>query len=226
MRRTRYFNRDGEECSPQQALPGGVLQHGYSIRVPTLFRDAASRQQFDARAFWDRAKDTLLVGDSRGLGGTEGCKPGFRVADSPINKRAIADAHTAYTNDLENAWRNPPAGFGNRDAAAVEEEDDDGGRKECPSCDGNGYDENGKQCRRCQGSGEIPDDDADEEAEAVSDAKRRRRRPPEDDDDGRPPFGSQDRRTVDEISARHRVNMARIYDSYARELSEAWKGGK
>ena len=56
----------------------------------------------------------------------------------------------------------------------------------------------------------------DQEAEEVS------------DDRDRPPYGSQDRRmrTVDEMNAAHQSNMQRVYDSYARELSEAWKGGK
>ena len=38
MRRTRYFNRDGDEVSASRALRDGVLQNGYSIRVPTISR--------------------------------------------------------------------------------------------------------------------------------------------------------------------------------------------
>jgi hypothetical protein len=39
----------------------------------------------------------------------QGNKPGFRVADSPINRRAVHDAHAAFVHDLENAWRSPAA---------------------------------------------------------------------------------------------------------------------
>jgi hypothetical protein len=220
MRRTRYFNRDGDEVSAREALHGSTLRDGFSIRVPTLFRDAARQQFGDARAFWDRNRASLLVTDVRRIGGTEGNRPGFRVLDNDLGRSAKDAALRQYERFLNDAYKSASP----RDAE-VEEEDDDGGRKECPQCEGSGFDANGERCRRCQGSGEIPDD-GDDEAEAVSDAKRRRRPPDDDDDDDdRPPFGSQDRRSVDQIAANHRRNMARVYDSYARELSEAWKGG-
>jgi hypothetical protein len=56
---------------------------------------------------------------------------------------------------------------------------------------------------------EADEDDDDDEIDPASD---------------RPPFGSRDRRSVDEISAAHQRNMQRVCDSYARELSEAYKG--
>jgi hypothetical protein len=218
MRRTHYFNRDGDEVSASRALRDGVLQNGYSVRVPTIFRDGAPRQQFgDARAFWDRNKDTLVCTDVRRIGGVEGSKPGFRVLDNDYGRADKASALREHEQFLRDAWQ------GNRDAE-VEEEDADGDRTECPDCAGSGYDQNGKTCRRCQGTGEVPDaDNGDEEAERVADAVRRRRRPPDDDDDGRPPFGSQDRRTVDQIAHDHRMRMEGIYQDHAQWLSEQWK---
>ena len=220
MRRTHYFNRDGDEVSASRALRDGVLQNGYSVRVPTIFRDAASRFT-DARSYWDRNKDALLVTDARGIGGTEGNRPGFRVLDAPINRQAVHDARARYLSDLQSAYKNPSTGFGEQGAIGQRAGDlctlngqagrlrmvngmlqcvpdradaaPDEGRRECPDCEGAGYDQNGEQCRKCGGVGEIPDDDdADEEAESQSDAARRRRPPDDEPDDDDPPYGSQD----------------------------------
>jgi hypothetical protein len=231
MPRTRYFSRDGRELSAVQALDAkGIVRSGVITRVPMTMADGARpglhypRQHFtvtDARQYWDRNRDTLLVTDARGIGGTEGNKPGFRVLDNDLGRSAKDAALRDHERYLNDAFKNPLG----RDAESVEEEDADGERQECPACSGSGYDADGERCRRCQGTGEVPDDD-DEEAEAVADAKRRRRRPEPDDDDDDPPFGSQDGRSVDQIAHEHRRNMAKIYDAYARELSEAWKGGK
>jgi hypothetical protein len=98
--RHRYFDRSGRELSRAQALENGHLRDGVSLRVHMSARDSA-------RAFWDANRDSLLVTDARAIGGTEGCKPGFRVSDSPINRQEIADARAQYLHDLQNAWRNP-----------------------------------------------------------------------------------------------------------------------
>jgi hypothetical protein len=69
MQRTaRYFDtKSGRELTKHEALSGGMLRDGVSVRTPMLARD--SMRFGDARSYWDRNKDALLVTDARGIGG-------------------------------------------------------------------------------------------------------------------------------------------------------------
>jgi hypothetical protein len=119
-----HFSRDGKRLSRAEALDErGIIRDGVIARTRMTMRDSAHRFT-DARRFWDANRDTLLVTDARALGGTEGNKPGWRVADSPINQQAIADAHAAYEDDLVNAWKNP-LGFGSIEQRGSQERDPD-----------------------------------------------------------------------------------------------------
>jgi hypothetical protein len=103
-----YFRvSDGRECTADEALDArGVLRHGYGQRVPTHLRD--SRFSDGARSFWDANRDSLLVVDSRRIGGTEGSKPGFRIFDNDLGRQAKLDAYQQYEAELTSAYRNPP----------------------------------------------------------------------------------------------------------------------
>jgi hypothetical protein len=239
MPRIQYFDRSGRELSRREALAadGRTMRDGVSMRVP--FRDAAHRGTVgDARSFWDANRDSLLVVDARRIGGVEGNRPGYRVFDDDRGRQAIADARAEYIFDLENSWRNPPP----RDAlgsipytSAVEGSactingaagrlvkvdgvlicrpikelstvssfrvGTDARTVSCPDCDG-GVDDDGDDCETCGGSGRVANGDN----------------------------GETDRRTVgdvDAMSAAHQARMQRdFYDTYAREISEAWREGK
>jgi hypothetical protein len=228
--RQRYFDRNGRECSPTEATRNGVLRDGFSMRVPTVFRDSRFA---DARSLWDQGN--LRCTDARAIGGVEGCRPGFRVLDNDLGRQAIADARAAYIFDLENAWRTPPrdaafgappygayplsAGAGNPctidGAAGILTRQGDvlickplasdarTDERDCPDCDGTG-EIDGEDCERCDGTGELDDDDnGDKRSSATS-----------------------DRRTVDQIAADHAVAMERVYAARNREISEAWREGK
>jgi hypothetical protein len=111
MKRSRYFDSRGREVDAQDATDArGVLRSGFSLRVPMSARDSASRKHFaDGRAFWDANRDGFLVTDGRN-NPLNGCRPGFRVADIPINRKALSDAHSSYLNDLQNAYKAPALG--------------------------------------------------------------------------------------------------------------------
>ena len=237
MPRIQYFDRSGRELSRREALAadGRTMRDGVSMRVP--FRDAAHRGTVgDARSFWDANRDSLLVVDARRIGGVEGNRPGYRVFDDDRGRQAIADARAEYIFDLENSWRNPPP----RDAlgsipytSAVEGSactingaagrlvkvdgvlicrpikelstvssfrvgtDARTDERECPDCNRSG-EIDGEDCERCDGSGELDDDDTASDRRTVGD--------------------------VDAMSAAHQARMQRdFYDTYAREISEAWR---
>ena len=223
--KAQFFDRSGRPISAAAAHDQrGIIKDGVRMRVQ--FRDA--RQHFgDARSYWDRNKDALLVTDA--IGGTEGNRPGFRVLDAPINRQAIADARAAYLNDLENAYKTPPTGAGEQGAIGQRAGDlctingraghlrMVNGTLQCVADGADAAPDEGRPHKRrvWEEPDEDDDDDADEVAESVS-------------DDDCSPFGAGDRRTrtIDEMNVTHQRNMQRIYDQMAFELSNAWRGNK
>jgi hypothetical protein len=112
MRTAQYFSRDGRPLSAAEALDrNGAIRDGVIARV--RMTDSARQRFTDARSYWDANKDALRVTDMWALGGGEGCRPGFRVLDAPLNQQAMRDARAAYVRDLESAYLNP-TGFGER----------------------------------------------------------------------------------------------------------------
>jgi hypothetical protein len=244
MRRTRYFDKAGEECSSQQALRDGVLRDGFAIRVPTIFADAASRFT-DARSYWDRNKAALLVTDARRIGGSEGNKPGFRVLDAPINRQAVHDAHTAYIRDLENAFKTPPTGAGAH--GFIGQRSGEGQPCTCRNAEYPEYfgapghlrngvcvpdradaapDEGRRECPACDGEGEINGKQCERCGGSGEIA---------DDDDAADDLEAEsqsdamrrgDRRSVDQIAHEHRLRTDRQLADHATWLSEQWKTGK
>lgn len=92
------------------ALDGrGILKDGKSLRVAAHLRDHATVQQMflDGRSYWDSERDKLQVTDAGALD-VNGNRPGWRIADSGINRQAITDAYRSYEDGLVNPWRNPP----------------------------------------------------------------------------------------------------------------------
>jgi DnaJ-class molecular chaperone len=79
--------------------------------------------------------------------------------------------------------------------------------RECPDCNGEGEHANGESCARCDGTGELDDDDNGERlANASSDSRRTL--------------------DVDAMSAAHQQNMSRIYDQIALDVSQRWRRDK
>ena len=123
MRKARYFDSGGREIAEHDALDSSeVLRSGFSLRVPTMLRDAAlsgTRQ----------ANNRITDGTDNSLGLH---KPGFRV---PVvnDRRAVRDAYAKYETGLVNAFR-----VGD-------------GEKQCPDCDGDGKDDDGETCATCHG---------------------------------------------------------------------------
>lgn len=70
-KRAHYFDRYGREVAEHEAMRNGTLRDGFSMRVPTVFRDSRFA---DARQLWDSGQ--LVVTDARAIGGVEGCRPG------------------------------------------------------------------------------------------------------------------------------------------------------
>jgi hypothetical protein len=229
--RHRYFDSQGREVSAERATRAGVLQPGFTIRVPSYLRDHARQQFADARSYWDSNKDTLLVTDAARLGGTAGNRPGFRVLDAPLNRQAVRDARAAYIRDLETAYESPQTGFGvhgmrgsqvgdvctingapgrlrsvNGELQCVPDRADArtvDGRRECPDCQGSG-ELDGEDCPRCDGTGELDDDDSDEDnARAASDGM-----------------------TLDALQYRRDAAVAPSRNALIEEIANAWRTGK
>ena len=128
-RRAKYFDSGGREIAEHDALDSsGVLRSGFSLRVPTMLRDAAlsgTRQ---------------VVGNNRITDGTDNPlglhRPGFRI---PVvnDRRAVRDAYQSYETSLVNAYR-------------VSD-----GEAQCPDCDGGGEDDDGDTCATCHGRGSV-----------------------------------------------------------------------
>jgi hypothetical protein len=161
LHKQRYFDHHGREVAEHEAMRAGVLRDGFSLRVPTVFRDSRFR---DGKQLWASGQPAVTDGDATGSSGN---RPGWRVAASPINRQALYDARASYIHDLENSWRNPL--FGRAAPRDLDEDQDE--------------DENMRASDRCT-------------------------------------------LTVDELNERHQRNMSKIYDSYAAEISRAYRSGK
>jgi hypothetical protein len=226
MPHIQYFDRTGRPLSKREACEadGKTLRDGISMRIPAHLADHAPRFA-DARAFWDA--NNLRVTDARAIGGVEGCKPGFRVSDSPINRQAIADAYADFEWYLNNAYRDaaPAGSYPFRQSSEGSPCSVDGrpgtlvkvgnslvcrptgsdartlDARTCPTCEGTGEDDDGDDCETCGGSGRVANGDNGETA-------------------------TSDRRTVDQIAHDHSVAMERVYAARNRETSEAWREGK
>jgi hypothetical protein len=69
------------------------LRDGARRRVPLQMRDRASVPT--PRPYFEDASRPLVI-DARGIGGTEGDKPGWRVLDCDYGRREKAEAYDAY----------------------------------------------------------------------------------------------------------------------------------
>jgi hypothetical protein len=129
----KYFDRRGRELSRDEALHNGILKDGVSLRVHMNARDSA-------RTFWDAHRASVVVTDAD-MTASSGNRPGWRIADSDFGRAARDAAYAAYERRLTSAYKLRDEG-------------------ECPDCNGQG-DIDGEDCERCEGSGELPDDDDD-----------------------------------------------------------------
>jgi hypothetical protein len=202
--RAEFFDRHGRPLAEHGARDrNGLLRDGVIMRTHMLAKDSARRQRFaDGRALFDSG--TLVISDAD-CTGASGNRPGWRVADSPVNRQALHDARSAYLSDLRNAWRNPPTL--QKDWLTVD------ARKECPNCDGTG-EIDGEECPRCHGSGEIDNGDDDTDIDTAS-------------DNHGPPFGSQDHgMTVDAMQQRRDAAVAPAREAMISDVANAWRQGK
>jgi hypothetical protein len=121
--RARYFDSGGREINEHEALDSsGVLRSGFSLRVPTMMRDAALSGTRN-RITDGRSEDPMALH-----------RPGFRI---PVvnDRRAVRDAYAKYETSLVNAYR-----IGDGEAQCPDcdgsGEDDDG--EICATCHGRG----------------------------------------------------------------------------------------
>jgi hypothetical protein len=101
-RRVRYAN-DGR---------GDVLAPGETLRVPLFQMDAAVDDLQRSVML-----DTIERKRARRFGLNDGAalhRPGYRFNVSDEARDARAEAHAQYIDTLENAWRAPPTGAGER----------------------------------------------------------------------------------------------------------------
>jgi hypothetical protein len=189
MTRHRYFDARGDEVDAAVATRGGVLLSGFSLRVPVQLRDGVPRQRFaDARSYWDANRDSLLVCDPARLGGAEGCRPGFRILDNGLGRAAKESALADAEAYLTGAWC-----------------DADAGRRECPTCAGEG-EVDGQTCERCQGTGELDDGDDDNDIDVASDHAADRAL------------------TADALQHRRDAAVAPDRNALIDEIANAWRG--
>jgi hypothetical protein len=99
-RRTDDFDDDAfETIIGHDGKPARVLRDGAKFRVPLAMRDSVS--SLDA--------SRPLVVDARGIGGTEGNKPGWRVLACDYGRREKAEAYNSYEEALTTAYKLPSA---------------------------------------------------------------------------------------------------------------------
>ena len=214
----RYFDtRTGDEVEENVATRDGVLKNSYSMRIPTMFRDAAtgSPRRPARRPLHDRrlagrlrmvsgklqcvsskSQDASpLITDGYGDSGLALQRPGYRLRTDDGARQRLADAY-------DRAERVQNYSYKLHD-----------GESHCPDCTGLGEDDDGFPCETCHGSGVMP---------AVEDDKGKDKR-------GTPKrFGSgnhsTDRRTLDQMTHDHRTNMAKLRAQHDFELSQQWRG--
>jgi hypothetical protein len=94
-----------DDDSPYDA--NGLLKDGRRVRISMQMRDAALRD--------------LPLHDGRG--NRCGHRPGFLIANDATARDARLRAYHDYTRDLENAYKNPPTGFGSKGPRGQQEGD-------------------------------------------------------------------------------------------------------
>lgn len=106
----QYFTKQGKRISEDEAKDErGIVRDGVIVR--TRLTDGAGRQRFvDARKFWNAERDPLVITDA-GATATLGNRPGWRVADAPINRDARLSAYQDAEEFARSAWR---TGFGTK----------------------------------------------------------------------------------------------------------------
>ena len=216
----RYFDtRTGDEVEENVATRDGVLKNSYSMRIPTMFRDAATGstrgdQPGDLCTIdgWpgrlrmvsgklqcvsSKSQDASpLITDGYGDSGLALQRPGYRLrTDSDGARQRLADAYDRAERVQNHSYKLHD------------------GESLCPDCSGLGEDADGFPCETCHGSGVMP---------AVEDDKGKDKR-------GTPKhFGSgnhsTDRRTLDQMTHDHQTNMAKLRAQHDFELSQQWRG--
>ena len=125
--RVKYFDHQGNETDATHALDrdGTTLRSGFSVRIPTQFRDAAA------------AKPKPLITDGNGNSGPALRKPGYRIPTSDSRRSIVENSYVAYEREITHRYK-----CGDQE-------------KVCPDCDGDGADEDGDTCETCNGSGTV-----------------------------------------------------------------------
>lgn len=187
-RRARYFDSGGREISEHDALDGNVLRSGISLRVPMWMADAARRQPGDAcvteyghegRLRQNSGQLTCVqITDGRSNDPMALHRPGFRIP-TVNDRRAVHDAYTKADKQAGNRWKC-------QDNETL-----------CSDCDGEGYDEDGNECKTCHGEGVVKDKSGFGST-----------------NEGGYKGGSSDGRTVDRDQA---------YRDYDADLANAWR---
>ena len=130
----RYFDSSGREVDERAATRNGILRDSYTMRIPTMFRDAAMSDSRGPR-FVDGSGNPLDLG--------AGGRPGFRVragdAASDSSRQAVRDSYFRADMLARNRWK-----VGDL-------------QTQCTTCFGEGVDEDGEECSVCKGSGVLPD---------------------------------------------------------------------
>lgn len=117
---------------------------------------------------------------------------------------AVADARTKDTRQAAYDGYHDQLVNAWRDDAKANE----GSERLCSDCDGTG-EVYGEECEACGGTGLVPEEDAFNDAQNTETACRR-----------------SDHRTVAQRKRDHESAMASIYDSYDRQLQQAWRAGR
>jgi hypothetical protein len=116
----RYFDSTtGREVDEHFACDRGVLRSGFSMRIPTMFRDAAKP----------------LITDGHGDGGLALRRPGFRIPVNDDRRQVVADAYTRADKRASHQWKcaDREALCSDCDGEGV---DDEG--NQCTTCGGDG----------------------------------------------------------------------------------------
>ena len=179
-------------------------------------------------------------------------RPGFRTDSQAYRdgRAAKALAYQLYDAEAENAWRNPPTGFGSGEVRVQRADDntfprkqirdpfnreagtEEFGRDTCEGCDGTGRCPgcNTGICPACHGSGVDTGDDEDEHwLRERGDHRFGAERDDNDETDAarivrkEVSTHTESTRRLDALRRRHAERMSREYVLADAELTEAWK---
>jgi hypothetical protein len=176
----RYFDTiTGSEIGAARAFDrDGVLRDGFTMRVPMRFRDAGTGSHDAKPQFTDGHN---IVDPAAGL------KPGYRM---PVvqDRTKVHDAYAKADRQMRNRYK-----CGDQENI-------------CEDCDGEGYDEDGDVCDTCNGTGVMPEVEAEDEGTSRFGSNN-------------DPDPASDSRTLD----RHHQMMDRLYRERDAELQNAWR---